>query len=70
MTLPEIDLITVKKRLSEVAEQFRADKRRCEGLAVSDDKTVAIHKDYWLDLAARYEAQASLVDELWKGIKP
>jgi hypothetical protein len=68
--LSEIDLITIKKRLADVAEGFRNDKRRCESLAASTDAKVAIHKEYWLELAARHEAQACLVDGLWKGIKP
>ena len=66
--MEEIDIIIIKKRLHEVAEEFRHDQMRCEKLAASDDKILESHKDYWLSLAKRRKEQAECVDNLWKHI--
>lgn len=61
-----IDWITVKKDLSELAERYKAQARLCKANAASDDKTLSLHKDYWLEMAERHEAQAAFVDTLWE----
>lgn len=68
--LEKIDWITMRKAIAELAEAQRGNAMRCEKLANSEDKGLAAHKAYWLDLAARHRAMAAVYDEIWMGYLP